>query len=117
MEHHRTPHHSGPSAVLHHPAPPVLTGLIVTDEPNGRRTIQDGAFYIVFDAQDRVRRQYYLWSGDAVCPVPRVPACRRGATPTAAQQAQAASDAYWCRVSRAWPRPSRAAASPVAAQA
>lgn len=102
------------SAVIRHAADPVLTGLTVTDEPSGRRLIQDHGFEIVLDPHDRVRAARYVWGPGLSYRVPRVPPCPPGAVPTDAQRAQAASDAYWQRVSAAMPRPQ---ADPVASRA
>ncbi len=89
-------------------AAPVLSGLVITDFPSGRRTIQDGAFLITLDAQDRVRSAQYQWD-KTVHRVARVSKPRRGEAPSLAWTEQEESDAYWQRVSAAFPRPDRAA--------
>lgn len=102
-------HHYPPAAkVLRSGAPPVLSGLIVSDLPNGRRTIQDGPLLITLDAQDHVRSAQYQWH-KTVHRVTRVPKPRRGDAPSLAWTEQEESDAYWRRVSAAFPRPDRAA--------
>lgn len=100
--------HPPASKVLHAGAPPVLTGLVVTDFPSGRRTIQDALFTITLDAQDRVRNAQYQW-GKTPHRITRAPKPRRGETPSLAWTQQQDADAYWQRVSAAFPRPARAA--------
>lgn len=98
------------SKVLHtgDGAPPIVTGVIVTDLPSGRRTIQDAAFVVTLDAQDRVRSAHYLWDKTPLR-ISRVPKPRPGTTPSLAWTEQEEADAYWRRVSEAFPRPNRAA--------
>ena len=103
------PHPQVPvSKVLRAGAPPVLTGLIVTDAPSGRRVIQDAAFVVTLDAQDRVRSAHYQW-GKTLYRISRVPKPRRGEAPSLAWTQQEEADAYWRRVSAAFPRPARVA--------
>jgi hypothetical protein len=89
------------------PPPPIVTGLVVDDAPNGRRTITDGVFTIVLDARDRVRAAWYDW-GYGPHRITRTPAPAPGEKPSVAWVEQQESDAYWKRVSQQFPRPAAA---------
>jgi hypothetical protein len=108
----RTQPHPPASKVLHtgDGTPPIVTGLIVTDWPSGRRTIQDAALIVTLDAQDRVRSAYYLWDRTPLR-ISRVPKPGPDKVPSLAWTEQQNADAYWRRVSEAFPRPNRAAVS------